>query len=61
MFDHYDDMQTFDSLYQQHIGQCKRNKDAYQKVERKYKDRFGKRRYSSFQSFKVAYSRRHKG
>lgn len=61
MFKHYDDIETFDRLYRESLSECDRNRKAYQKVEQRFKDRFGKRRYSSYESFKSAYSIRRKG
>lgn len=58
MFKHYDDIETFDQLYREELSECDRNRKAYQKVEQRFKQRFGKRRYSSYDSFKNAYSRR---
>lgn len=59
-FKHYEDTDTFDRLYQQELSRSDRNRDAYRKVEERFKQRFGKRRYSSFESFKVSYSIRRK-
>lgn len=59
-FEHYDDIQTFDRIYQQKIAECETHRQAYQQTERIYLHSFGKRRYSNFTSFKNAYSQRHR-
>jgi len=58
-FKHYDDIDTFDRLYRKNLLGAGSNRQAYRKVERRFADRFGKRKYKSFESFKSAYYQRH--
>lgn len=58
-FRHYDDTDTFDRLYVKNLQKASSNTEAYRMTEEAFKKRFGKRKYSSPESFKVAYHRRH--
>lgn len=52
------DPAEFDDRFVKHTGECQTYEEAYILTEEDYKKVFGKRKYSSYNSFRVSRSKR---
>ena len=48
----------FEKRFYKHCGQSKNYYEAYEKTEQEFENCFGKRRYASYDSFRVSKNRR---